>query len=98
MDSAEVFPVRKPVPWRTLDTEALVVDAKGGLLYPLNSVGARIWELCDGALSVEEIVGVLALEFDAPEATVRADAVEFVERLADARLVSIERGRKGESR
>jgi hypothetical protein len=98
MDSAESFPLRRPVPWRTLDTEALVVDVKGGLLYPLNSVAARIWELCDGARSVDEIVGALAEEFDAPEATIRADAREFIDRLADAKLISIERRRKGESR
>lgn len=98
MDSAEAFPVRQPVPWRALDTEALVVDVKGGLLYPLNSVGARIWELCDGARSVDEIVGMLASEFDAPAATIRADAVEFIDRLTGARLVSIERRRRGESR
>ena len=98
MDWAEAFPRRRSMPWRTLDTEALVVDVKGGLLYPLNRVGARIWDLCDGARSVDEIVGVLAAEFEAPEPTIRADAIEFLERLADAKLVSIERRRKGESR
>ena len=98
MDWAEALPVRKPVPWQALDTEALLVDVKGGLLYPLNTVGARIWELCDGTRSVDEIVVALAAEFDAPETTIRADAVEFIERLADAKLVSIERRRKGESR
>lgn len=98
MNWAEAFPRRRSMPWRTLDTEALVVDVKSGLLYPLNSVGARIWELCDGARSVDDIVGVVAGEFAAPEATIRADTVEFIERLADAKLVSIERRRKGESR
>jgi len=98
MDSTESFPLRKSVPWRNLDTEALVVDVKGGLLYPLNSVGARIWDLCDGARSVDEIVGVLADEFAAPETTIRTDALEFIERLADARLISLERRRRGESR
>jgi len=98
MDSTESFPLRKSVPWRNLDTEALVVDVKGGLLYPLNSVGARIWDLCDGARSVDEIVGVLAAEFAAPETTIRTDAIEFIERLADARLISLERRRRGESR
>jgi hypothetical protein len=98
MDWTDAFPVRKSVPWRALDTEALVVDVKGGLLYPLNSVGARIWDLCDGARSVDEIVGLLAAEFEAPEPTIRADATEFIERLADAKLVSIERRRTGESR
>ena len=98
MNSTESYPLRKSVPWRTLDTEALVVDVKSGLLYPLNSVGARIWDLCDGARNVDEIVGVIAEEFAAPEPTIRADAVEFIERLADAKLISIERRRKGESR
>jgi len=41
---------------------------------------------------------MLAAEFEAPEPTIRADAIEFIERLADAKLVSIERRRKGESR
>ena len=98
MDSTESFPLRKSVPWRTLDTEALVVDVKGGLLYPLNSVGARIWDLCDGVRSVDEIVGVIADEFAAPETTIRTDAIEFIERLADAKLISLERRRGGESR
>jgi pyrroloquinoline quinone biosynthesis protein D len=98
MDWAEAFPVRKPVPWRALDTEALVVDVKGGLLYPLNSVAARIWELCDGARNVDEIVTMLTREFEAPEPTIRADAVDFIQRLADAKLVSIERRRAGEGR
>jgi hypothetical protein len=98
MDWAEAFPVRKSVPWRALDTEALVVDVKGGLLYPLNSVAARIWELCDGARNVDEIVTMLTREFEAPEPTIRADAVDFIQRLADAKLVSIERRRAGEGR
>ena len=98
MEWTESFPMRKSVPWRTLDTEALVVDVKKGLLYPLNSVGARIWDLCDGARSVDDIVGVLAAEFAAPEPTIRTDAIEFIERLADAKLISIERRRRGESR
>jgi hypothetical protein len=98
MNWTDAFPLRRSVPWRTLDTEALVVDVKGGLLYPLNSVAARIWDLCDGARSVDEIVDWLAAEFEAPEPTIRADAIEFIERLADAKLISIERRRKGESR
>ena len=74
------------------------MDVKGGLLYPLNTVGARIWALCDGARSVDEIVAALSAEFDAPEPTIRADATAFIERLADAKLISIERRRKAESR
>ena len=92
MDWAEAFPVRRPVPWRTLDTEALVVDVKSGLLYPLNSVGARIWELCDGARSVDDIVHALAHEFDAEDAVIRRDAERFIDELTAARHVEIATG------
>ena len=65
MELHETYPCRKHVPWRALDTEALVVDVKAGLLYPLNSVGARIWEMSDGQRTVDEIVRTITDEFDA---------------------------------
>ena len=86
MSSPERYPRRRMVPWRTLDTEALVVDVGGGKLYPLNSVAARIWELCDGARSTAEIVRVLAEEFDADEHLIRRAAERFVAALAAAGL------------
>jgi|KBSSwiStaDraftv2_1062776.scaffolds.fasta_scaffold686132_2 hypothetical protein len=86
------YPRRRHVPWRTLDTEALVVDVSGGTLYPLNSVAARIWELCDGARSVEDIVHALAHEFDAEDAVIRRDAERFIDELTAARLVEIATG------
>ena len=87
--SPDRYPRRRQVPWRTLDTEALVVDVSGGTLYPLNSVAARIWELCDGARSVEDIVHALAHEFDAEDAVIRRDAERFIDELTAARLVEI---------
>jgi hypothetical protein len=92
MPSPDRYPRRRPVPWRTLDTEALVVDVRGGTLYPLNSVAARIWELCDGARSIDEIVRTLAGEFDADEALIRRDAERFIDDLSTARLVDIAAG------
>jgi hypothetical protein len=89
MPSPDRFPRRRAVPWRTLDTEALVVDVNAGTLYPLNSVAARIWELCDGARSVEDIVSELAREFDADEDVIRRDAERFIQDLTSARLVEI---------
>ena len=89
MPSPDRYPKRRAVPWRTLDTEALVVDVGGGRLYPLNSVAARIWELCDGARSVEDIVRAVAREFDADEDVIRRDAERFIEDLTAAKLVDI---------
>jgi len=90
MELHETYPCRKHVPWRALDTEALVVDVKAGLLYPLNSVGARIWEMSDGQRTVDEIVRTITDEFDADEATIREDTTHFLRELVQAQLISLE--------
>lgn len=90
MASPDAYPCRRRVPWRFLEPEALVIDVKAGLLYPLNSVGARIWQLSDGDRTVREIVRILIEEFDADEATIRDDAMRFIDELAGARLISME--------
>jgi GeoRSP system PqqD family protein len=77
------------VPWRVIDTETLVVDVRAGLLYPLNSVGTRIWQLCDGERAVDEIIRVIVTEFDADEATIQEDTTHFLQDLAKAKLISI---------
>jgi len=70
--ASEGYPRRRSVPWRAIDTEAVVVDVKSGLLYPLNAVGATIWDLCDGSRTVDEIVAALVDTFDAEPATSNA--------------------------
>lgn len=58
--------------------QTVLLRLDDGGYYALDEVGARIWELCDGQRSVGEIVVALCAEFDAPEATIRADVLEFV--------------------
>jgi hypothetical protein len=92
MASPDAYPCRREVPWRVLDTETLVVDVKGGMLYPLNAVATRIWQLCDGTRSVEAIGRALIDEFEAGEATVRADVDRFIGELEAAGLLTLEPG------
>ena len=75
MSSLDRYPSRRHVAWRALDTEAIVVDPKAGMLYPLNSVATRIWQLCDGTHTVGTIVDRLAEEF--LEALRAAGLIEF---------------------
>ena len=74
----------------------LVQQAKGqtvllrladGGYYAVDEVGAMIWELCDGGRAVGEIVALLCEEFDAPEAVVQADVLEFIDDLRRERLL-----------
>lgn len=90
MELNKAYPVRKQVPWRAIDTETLVVDVKAGLLFPLNSVATRIWQLCDGQRTVEEIVQIVTAEFDADGKTIRQDTAEFIQELLQRRLISLD--------
>jgi hypothetical protein len=87
---SEGYPRRRAVPWRTIDTEAVVVDVKSGLLYPLNAVGATIWDLCDGSRTVDDIVASLVDAFDADPARIADDARTFLAALAAADLITTE--------
>lgn len=58
--------------------QTVLLRLEDGGYYAVDEVGAMIWDLCDGQRSAAEIVSVLCAEFDAPEATVRADVLEFI--------------------
>jgi hypothetical protein len=57
-------------------------------VYTLSPVAARIWSLVDGERTVEEIAHALCNEFDVEPPAAAADAVELLEDLASASLVS----------
>jgi hypothetical protein len=78
---------RKDVPWRLIEGKALVVNPETSLIYPLNTVGSRIWELLDGTRSFSELTAILVQEFDTDEETALADLADFVHDLEKAGLV-----------
>jgi coenzyme PQQ biosynthesis protein PqqD len=67
--------------------QTVLLRLDDGGYYALDEVGAAVWELCDGSRSVAEVVAAIGERFDAPEATIRADVMEFVEELRDERLL-----------
>jgi pyrroloquinoline quinone biosynthesis protein D len=67
--------------------QTVLLRLDDGGYYALDEVGAAVWELCDGTRSVADIVAALGEQFDAPEMTIRADVLEFVEELRDERLL-----------
>jgi pyrroloquinoline quinone biosynthesis protein D len=68
--------------------QTVLLRLEDGGYYALDEVGAAVWELCDGSRSVAQMVAALGQQFDAPEATIRADVLEFVEELQDERLLA----------
>ena len=70
--------------------QTVLLRLEDGGYYSLDEVGAMIWELCDGQRVVAEIVAMLCAEFDAPEATVRADVLEFIDDLRRERPLVVD--------
>jgi hypothetical protein len=71
----------KGLAWQTIDGEVALLDLKGKVLLGLNAVGGLVWELSDGAHSVEQIAQRVAEEFDVSAETARADVSGFIEEL-----------------
>lgn len=67
--------------------QTVLLRLHDGSYYALDDVGARIWELCDGQRVVGEVLAALCAEFEAPEATIRTDALEFIGDLRRERLL-----------
>jgi len=73
-----------------VEGQTILLRVDDGGYYAIDEVGAAIWTLCDGQRSVAEIVGELMGEFDAAEATIRADVLEFIEDLRRERLLLVD--------
>ncbi len=54
-----------------------------------NTVGARVWELCDGTRSVNDVVDVIVGEYDVDRARAQADVVAFIEELVADRALEL---------
>ena len=76
------------IAWRVIDGEALVVSPKDSLIYPLNDVGTRIWELLDGKRTVSDIASAICVEFEADAKAIQDDVMDFIEGLSKAGLVN----------
>lgn len=76
------------IAWRIIDGEALVVSPKDSLIYPLNEVATKIWELLDGKRTISDIASIICEEFDGDVKTMQNDTIDFVEELLKAGLIN----------
>lgn len=77
----------KQVITQKASADLLLFNMQDGNYYSLDEVGIRIWELCDGNQTVEQIVDTLAAEYDAPKEALAQDAVELLEQLRKGKLI-----------
>src|SRR5207245_1404863 len=73
------LPDRSPsMAWQTVDGELVLLHVDGRELLGLNAVGALVWELADGAHSVDAIAVEVSRAFEVDRAQAEADVRQFV--------------------
>ena len=73
---------------RLIAGEAVILALDTKVLRGLNTVGSRVWDLIDGARSLDEIVDVIVAEFDVARPVAAADVEAFVRQLVDRGLAT----------
>ncbi len=71
-----------------LDENLALYDDVGHLLILLNTSAAAVWELCDGAMTVEQVVEVLAAPHPDEAELIAEDVRQTVRKLAELELVA----------
>ncbi len=70
-----------------LDDNLALYDEVGQFLILLNTSAATVWELCDGATTVDEMVRALARVHPEQAAEIEEDVRQTVAKLAELGLV-----------
>ena len=72
-----------------LDGEKVMMNLDKGEYFMMNEVGSRIWEIISEPINVKEIVNTLRNEYEVDEETCKDTVIEFLGRLNNANLISI---------
>jgi hypothetical protein len=75
--------------WRVLDQEIAILDLNAEMYYGLGSVGARIWELIQTPIRVDDLRDAIAGEYEVDLATCEADLLALLEQLAARSLIEV---------
>jgi hypothetical protein len=72
-----------------LGEEVILLHLENGLYFGLGNVGARIWQLLQDPVKVDEIERVLLEEYDVDADTCHTEVVDLLNRLVEENLVEV---------
>jgi Coenzyme PQQ synthesis protein D (PqqD) len=76
---------------KRLDDELVVVHLGTNLIYNLNRSAARLWELLESGLGLEEVKEQLIEEFDVPMEQLEQDISATLTSLVENQLIKLEK-------
>jgi hypothetical protein len=65
----------------------VLLDVKSGEYFALDGVAGRIWQLCDGTHTIQQIAEVVCEEYDTEDQAIGDDVVAFVSDLVGESLL-----------
>jgi hypothetical protein len=88
MDRSVILAKAPTSAWRLVAGEAVILSLDTKVLRGLNAVGSRVWDLIDGSRTLDDIIDVIAAEFDVARPQAAADVDAFVAELLDKGLAA----------
>lgn len=82
-------PVRSPdVTLQQVGHEAILHDRRQGRAHVINASAARIWELCDGHSTQDQIAEAFAAHYDMPATAVQSDVATILATFRELGVLS----------
>lgn len=84
-----VIGVKKDLISADLGEEVAILHLENGVYYGLDAVGARIWDLVQEPIRVDELQDSILMEYDVEPEQCKSDLLDLIEDLANQDLVEI---------
>jgi Coenzyme PQQ synthesis protein D (PqqD) len=78
---------------RDLDGEAVILNMKSGVYCGLNEVGARIWQLVQKTIDIEQICETLLAEYNVEKERCENEVLALLQQMAAKGLIEIKNGK-----
>lgn len=98
MSGARAYQRVSSLPFQKLRDEALVVDTRTREVHLLNVTATRVWDLLEAPRTADQLLAMLAEEFDAAPEVMRADVQAVLSDMGAKGLVGAPAGQAAEDR
>ena len=77
----------KDVTLQRVGQEVILHDRRNGRAHVINETAAQVWELCDGRITLDQIVSALSASYQVPASVVREDVNYILAKFRELRVV-----------
>jgi hypothetical protein len=74
----------------TIEDQTALLSISNGAYYGMDKIGSRVWELIVQPRAVSAVVDQLLTEFEVDRPTCEQHVLAFLQKLADADLLSVQ--------